>query len=414
MKKDSDPARHNDLTPSSTARFVSPRVAGVSLFHIIMAQQQQRDGETGSPPVLVSADSPDVSYEDASDDPLLLSSPEKDTKVSGSSSCCGSGGDNSLIGNVGSNMKTKILQFLAYYVRFTSSALNQDKLLKLLQWSLWIWGNSVNVNGSGNSNKELLKKWLLKLYNEVSMARYATRLLGFPTALEAAVNDSWTSSSVAVTASSGSKMTTNGTGNRQQSVINAVYKIVGKVLAYSMVGYHPTELMAYVLWMKPPMPSPSYLEQASVQRQRQLDQCPGNGPRSAFWKSILAFPASSWSAEKWSYISCRFWLAYVVAELLQCAVQWHELRSVQQQLQNDKDGENDTTTEETQAQVAQVQGQIRNTVLQGLRDALFVVPCIQWSLPHWDTKPWLRPSTINTLMWCESLVCLYQALRNNK
>jgi hypothetical protein len=356
--------------------------------------QIQRDTE--SPPVLVSSgDSPDCSYDgdhspdaaSSSDPLLLLPQPPKDR--------------NHLI----SSIEKRVQQSLAYYVRFTASAAHQDKLLKLLQWSLWIWGTLLQpqqtaaTTTASRSRRQLrylaLSRWVLKLYGEVSMARYVTRLLGFPHAVEAVVNSSWTASSTTSTTVTSDK----------QNMLNTVYSAIGKVLSWSMVGYHPTELAAYVLWMKPAasaLVAPS-VSAATTERHRR--DC----ERRRSW-----FPQfSTWPAETWSYVSCRFWLAYVVAELLQCVVQGYELRSLLQdgpttkemEILEDTNGEGHTTK-------AQLQRRLDHVTLQGLRNVLFLVPCLQWSLPHWDTRPWLPVSTINTLMWLESIVCLYQALRH--
>jgi hypothetical protein len=358
-------------------------------LHIMSTPQR----DTESPPVLVSGESPDCSYDgdhppaDASSDPLLLP-PPMDCRT-----------------HLISSIEKRIQQSLAYYVRFTASAAHQDKLLKFLQWSLWIWGTLLqqrNASSSFRSSQQSLRslalsRWVLKLYGEVSMARYVTRLLGFPHAVEAVVNASWTSASP----SSSSSSSSTSTGTDKQNMLNTVYSAIGKVLSWSMVGYHPTELAAYVLWMKPASST------AAIERREY--EC---RHRRSLFPQI-----STWSAETWSYVSCRFWLAYVVAELLQCVVQGYELRSLlqEQQGQTSKEMEilEDTSDElDHHTQQAQLQRQLNNVTLQGLRNALFLVPCIQWSLPHWDTRPWLPVSTVNTLMWLESIVCLYQALRN--
>lgn len=44
------------------------------------------------------------------------------------------------------------------------------------------------------------------------------------------------------------------------------------------------------------------------------------------------------------------------------------------------------------------------------RCALFALPAVNWSLPRWDTDPWLPEGLVNTLMLGESITCIYQAL----
>lgn len=285
----------------------------------------------------------------------------------------------------------KVNQWLQWYVRFVASSSNQDKLLKLLQWSLWLCGStlrSTTSSSSGSPTTTPAAAWLHKLYGEVSFARYVTRLLGLPVALEAAVNDSWT----AVSSSS--------SRSRSKTNVHRMYQLIGKVLAYSMVAYHPTELMAYALWMKPK--SAATVATSMPSRTRALS--PRN-PRA-------------WPAETWSYISCRFWLTYVVAELVQCILQWHELREQQHRLRQAKptDDQNIDDHDDSggNADSTAVHAQMTHTALQTVRNLLFVLPCVQWSLPSWDTQPWLPVTTIHSLMWAESVVCLYQAWKTSK
>ena len=244
-------------------------------------------------------------------------------------------------------------QWLAFYVKFCSSAGSQDKLLKVLQWSLWLLANTTITAGGKKSPNQ---RWMEFLSYEVSWARYVSRLLGFPVALEAAVNDSW-----ALDKSS------------------KLYRTIGRVLSYSMVAYHPLEALAYVQWRKPP-------------------------------SNNNDTPKSKWhQPERWSYLSCRFWLAYVAAELVQCILQWRTLQEQKRLLEQSKKKDESITTS---VSVLQLNAQLSNTQLQTVRDALFLLPCLTWSLKNWDTKPLLTTHTVTTLMWAESIVSLYQAIRN--
>jgi hypothetical protein len=88
-------------------------------------------------------------------------------------------------------------------------------------------------------------------------------------------------------------------------------------------------------------------------------------------------------------------LLYVVAEAVQCAALLKEMKH--QEL--DKDGDDNPVAKKEQ-QLA-----LRNTKLQLVRDALFFLPCLQWSLTNWDTDPWLSENFVNMRMWIESVVC---------
>jgi hypothetical protein len=50
----------------------------------------------------------------------------------------------------------------------------------------------------------------------------------------------------------------------------------------------------------------------------------------------------------------------------------------------------------------------RSERLEIIRNLLCTLPTIHWSLPKWDTDPWLTSDLLNTLVWLESVVCLHQ------
>jgi translation initiation factor 2 beta subunit (eIF-2beta)/eIF-5 len=278
-------------------------------------------------------------------------------------------------------------KYLAFYIKFVATPVNQDKLLKLMQWSLYMCSLAVIARRNKNASNLHSSQWLHKLYGEVSWARYILRILQFPMALDAVLNNSWTTQAAVKCDASPT------TGD--PSTTQRIYNVVGKVLSYSMLLYYPTELMAYLLWMKPPNPLSTTTAVAKQQILCTDGICLVEKRR---WLSLYAPPQlSTWTPEKWSYLSCRCWLAYVAAELIQCVVQYKELLP---QVPNDEGLSSNRDLER----------QRRMIVLQGVRNALFLLPCLQWSLPKWDTQPLCPTYTINTLMWFESLVSLYQAI----
>jgi uncharacterized protein (DUF1800 family) len=72
--------------------------------------------------------------------------------------------------NPQATLTTKIDQFLNAYVVYTSSAFQQDKCLKVLQWSAWLLGRYWPSARGGNPPQ--ISKDLQTLYGEVSWARY--------------------------------------------------------------------------------------------------------------------------------------------------------------------------------------------------------------------------------------------------
>jgi hypothetical protein len=216
-------------------------------------------------------------------------------------------------------LSKKIDHILQAYIKNTSSAGNQDKILKVVQYSLWLLSRFYS---------KATRAAFAKLSDEVSWARYVNRFLGFPAAVEAARSGSWGSP-----------------------------KSIGKLMAWMMVGYYPLEHIAYLGWKTPDICFPNSTE------------------------SRLGAKASAWS--------CRFWLGYILVDIVRSTIALSEKEKVD---------------EETSLAV------VRTERLQHLRNILYVLPALNWSLPNWDTRPLLKPVVCNTLMWLESVVCLYQGI----
>jgi hypothetical protein len=224
-----------------------------------------------------------------------------------------------------------ITKFLDRYGSYVSNSWNQDKLLKLLHYSLWMLSRFYAKSPHSQQGLSFLN-------SEILWARYVTRLLGWPTALQGVV------------ANDGADK----------------YRRLGKAMAWSMVLYYPTEALAYVKWKTPQMVAPSY----------------GAEHR-------LAERASAWS--------CRAWVAYIVLDMI---------RSVQvlsaSPVEKGEDEDADVLTPK----------QRTSERLQILRNALFLAPAVHWSLPNWDTQPWLSDTTCKVLLWLEAVVCMGQSISN--
>lgn len=232
------------------------------------------------------------------------------------------------------NKKIWLDRFLVHYNKFIASGANQDKGLKLFQWTLWLFSRVYP------SKKDSLQKSSL----DISFARYILRFYGFPSTMEAVRNGSWEDS---------------------QSYLG---RLSGKLMAWSMLGYYPLEHVAYIRWTAP------------------------------------ALLPSSVNANRLSAYSCRFWLLYLLAELAQGTMRLRHLYHSRKELTAaGKQDDHDV--------LATLDDSIRNQQLQIARSALFTFPCIHWALPKWDTDPWLSEDTCNGLMWIESLVSMYQAVR---
>jgi len=228
---------------------------------------------------------------------------------------------------------SSIDSFLQHTVKFTSSAANQDKGLKLFQWTLLLASKLFH-----SKNK---REGVAKVSTDISFARYLLRFYGLPACIEAIRSGSWGGSS-------------------------KWSKLLGKAMAWSMLVYYPLEHVAYLKWTSPHVVP----------------------------KSIRA--------NQWSAISCRFWLVYLVCEMIQSVLHLREMEKNRETLRQHDDDKSD--------QVAQLTRSMTNTELQLVRSALFTLPCLEWSLPRWDTHPWLDTSVVNGLMWLESVVSMYQSV----
>jgi hypothetical protein len=317
---------------------------------------------------------------------------------------------------------TQLSRYLKWYTTFMSRAGNQEIGLKFLQYTLWLVAKVLQTSyrsSSSSNNKNSTVKlqrvvaFCSKLSTDLSFARYMTRLFGWPTALEAAWHNSWAVDSSSIYQGD-DKLLINMDRHRR------VDAWLGRILAYSMVFYYPAEHVAFLHWMAPPAPAPP-------------------ASSSAVCK---VHPPTTRTAERYSAWSCRAWSVYILAEVVQCILQWRKQRQEQQrlleqqqrlleqqqqqqqqqqqlQLLPDSGGTDDdsTTTPSITALVTvesklhDTQRAMRNVELQLLRNALFVLPTIHWSLPNWDVDPWLPAPLVNTLMWLESLVHFYKVTR---
>jgi Peroxisomal biogenesis factor 11 (PEX11) len=252
----------------------------------------------------------------------------------------------------------KAKDWLVFYVNFTSLSGNQEKLLKLLQWSLWMIGACIGFQFPIAGLE--FGAWLQKMSCDVCYARYVTRLLGLPSAVEGAITGSW-----AVTSSDNQRL-------------DQVYRVFGKILAIVMIGYYPTELVAFALWMKPT----------------------ANG-------TVFSLPADTWF-----YWSMRFWLVYLITELVQSCVQYAELNRQRSLLFQRKKTDTIATPPLCNAvqQLRSIDAQMNSVRILLVCDSLYLLPCLHWSLPASDTQPWLPLTLVSSLMWAESVVCLYHAL----
>ena len=242
--------------------------------------------------------------------------------------------------------------FLQNYGKFSASTFTADQGLKILQWSSWAISYLTRTN---NPHKHLSTS-LNKLYNEMSMTRYALRFYGFFQSLEGYLNGSWAG------------------GEWDNPLIG---KIAKYIMAGSMLLYYPLEHVAYAGWQMPKMVK--------------VD------------------------ANRFSAVSCRFWTAYIVGDFWISCLKWAELKEKLCNLSELLAGKKQDDDKEAVRQILEQQQcalrKLRHLKLQVLRCLLFILPAVNWSLPNWATKPMLSEPILNGLMLTEAYTSVYQSLR---
>mmetsp|Transcript_84888 Transcript_84888/g.127264 ORF Transcript_84888/g.127264 Transcript_84888/m.127264 type:complete len:261 (-) Transcript_84888:321-1103(-) len=184
------------------------------------------------------------------------------------------------------NLKTAAIdRMLQAYAKFTSSASNQDKIMKVVQYSLWMISRFYKNSG---------RHGLVQLSGQISWARYINRFLGLPAALEAVRSGSY--------------------GNP---------KALGKAMAWAMVFYYPLEHISYLKWQAPKLMT-RYSSKRLAERASALScQCwlayilldivrsalalkESDAPESRrserlqiIRNALFAFPAVHWSLPNW-------------------------------------------------------------------------------------------------------------------
>ena len=288
---------------------------------------------------------------------------------------------------------------LSRYLQFIQSPHRQDSILKTVQYSLWLL--SKFYRNSGTTKRQIplrVAESLLKLQGEISWTRYVLRFFGLP----AAIND--------VDLNLKTSLSTDNNFNQ---------RLLGQVMSWTMVAYFPLENLSYLFykapeirWLPCAVPSTPKIEDATSCQNIDSRKTTGYYYSSA----RLASATSAWS--------CRFWATWIVLDILRCTL---VLRDIQQtshsssgtakRALDDNDEVNhkeiDKEEEPTQHQDGDKEiATVRTEHLQIVRNMLYLLPAINWSLPQWDTQPWLSGDLVNGLCWLESLVGLYQGVRN--
>lgn len=244
---------------------------------------------------------------------------------------------------------SKLDNFLNTWASFSAKTFTADQGLKVLQYSTWA------VCYAARSRRGNLSPGLRKLYSELSMTRYVFRMYGFFQSLEGYRSGSWA----------------GGTWDNP-----LIAKIAKYLLAGSMIFYYPLDHLAYAGWQMP-----------------QLVRVNSN---------------------KLSQISCLFWSIYTISDFWVSCLKWEELKKKLGSLESILAGEKKNDDKEAVADAVKLKvnliNKIRHTKLQLVRCLLFVLPCVNWSLPRWATDPMLSELHLNGLCLAEAYASVYQSL----
>uniref|UniRef100_A0A7R9W2A7 Uncharacterized protein n=1 Tax=Pseudictyota dubia TaxID=2749911 RepID=A0A7R9W2A7_9STRA len=114
-------------------------------------------------------------------------------------------------------------------------------------------------------------------------------------------------------------------------------------------------------------------------------------------------------AERYTALSCRFWMTYIVADCVSSVLKLKELGRRRGKLEEEE--QNGTITdEEASTKRKEIDKGVKHQWLHIARCAFFTLPAINWSLPKWERDPWLSEHVVNGLMFAESVTCFYQSV----
>lgn len=267
---------------------------------------------------------------------------------------------------------------LQRYSTAMGKSLHRDRLLKTLQYTLWWYAHlllSSSLSSSHNRARQAAAAAATNLSAEICWARYLTRAVEWPTAWEGLVNDSWAPSWSSSTSCCDNNSNDDDDDDKaMQGLLPKLGKLLGRLLAASMVIYYPAEHLAFGHW------------------------------------KVWSTTRGRW-AEQYSAWSCRAWLVYILTDVVQgyLSLTTQGPLTCQKNDNNDANDNGDNNNDENWEQAKAAQKLVRHKQHVVLaRNLLFLLPAYHWSLPDWDKRPWLSPPTVNLLMWLEAMLSLYQ------
>ena len=273
-----------------------------------------------------------------------------------------------------STLSSQVNEYLSHYSQFSSQTLNCDRGIKLTQYILWFLSKAPAFGrDSADPYSQHISSTLSKLQNDLSTCRYILRFYGFPQALQAVLQPKlWA-----------------GECQGKPWRDARIYRLT-KLMAWSMLFYHPLEHLAWLKW--------------NMETDREVVHSK-TGKLSRV--SLRLWPRS-YDGGFFSVWSCRAWLIYIVAEWRCCWLKNQELREyIQTRCSGEsEDAHSNTSQMITEASMSRLRYSMILNRLQMVRCALFTVPCFQWSSFH----PIVSENLVGSLTLAEAITCMYQSM----
>ncbi|GMH61271.1 hypothetical protein TrLO_g246 [Triparma laevis f. longispina] len=264
-----------------------------------------------------------------------------------------------------------------------STAGDLDKGLKLLGYTCNLLTILLSPSGRDSmSNPTSLTKGLLSMHDNMSIARYALRIVnGMPSTVGAVVDGSWEYGDLEEY-----EHLLDEKSDSSNRISSPLAFIAEKSLPYSMLGYYPLEAIAYFGWMAPGL---LYDESPPTCH---IDASP--------FKKLWSYLRSKENHPKTNLISaasCAFWLWYIIADIIVQSDRVKRLSAVIKELE-----ESGNESKEKEEMVEDLKGQLVDSKVMLTRECFFLLPGVHWSLPTWDSKPLLPRWLLTSLMFGEA------------
>jgi hypothetical protein len=248
-------------------------------------------------------------------------------------------------------------RWLQAYTRFTSTAVSQDKGLKSLQYTLWLVGRFTLPHPASSNNDNSGPPPLLvkrSLGPAISIAWLACRPLWKPFA--------------------------RARGEEEEEDLHLRPLLPALEKPWPGVCLHT---IPSNMW---PISNGKYPHSLLNERRGRSQPQPPPQPPQQHSEDRLAAKASAWL--------CRFWLVYIVLDMVRSAVMTLQTLTNKKSSSPEDDDDDSEFKCRSEAQTQMCQSER----LQLLRNVLFTVPCLlHWSLQNWDVDPWLSSDLVNGL-----------------